>query len=157
MNGIGPNLCANDAGLVFLNSVHGLFVHPELREVARELLPLACLSSVTLLSAELTGRSYGGGILKLEPRGASNLLVASPKLLLTNREDFLGVRDEVEVLLGRGNRDGATMLVDDLILPMMGFAESERTQMHRLLVELRDRRANRGRQTHGKRDTANAI
>lgn len=157
MNGIGPNLCANDAGLVFLNSVHGLFVHPELREVARELLPLACLSSVTLLSAELTGRSYGGGILKLEPREASNLLVASPKLLLTNREDFLGVRDEVEVLLGRGNRDGATMLVDDLILPMMGFAESERTQMHRLLVELRDRRANRGRQTHGKRDTANAI
>ena len=60
------------------------------------------------------------------------------------------------MLLGRGNRDGATMLVDDLILPMMGFAESDRTQMHRLLVELRDRRANRGRKMQGKRGAAHA-
>jgi hypothetical protein len=43
--------------------------------VSPELLTLAFYSSLTLLSLEIEGRSYGGGILKVEPRELKRVLV----------------------------------------------------------------------------------
>ncbi|MGI6230110.1 MAG: HsdM family class I SAM-dependent methyltransferase [Tractidigestivibacter sp.] len=146
MNGIGPNLCSNDANLVFLNSVHGMFLRSEFRSLAKETLPLATLNSVTLLSAELVGRSYGGGILKLEPREAGKMLVPNYEFLDASRNELLSIKGEVSELLSSGKRDGATMLVDDVLLPMMGFPESDRTKIHRLLLEMRGRRMGRGKE-----------
>ncbi|HTQ80687.1 MAG TPA: N-6 DNA methylase [Thermoanaerobaculia bacterium] len=73
MNHDTPRLVANQAGVHYLNSIHGVSLRPEARELGRELLPLAMLNSLTLLGAELVGRSYGGGLLKLEPKEADQL------------------------------------------------------------------------------------
>ncbi len=43
-----------------------------------ELLPLAFLNSATLFSAEMVGRSYGGGVLKLEPKEAASVFDRPP-------------------------------------------------------------------------------
>ncbi|MEV8375204.1 N-6 DNA methylase [Kribbella sp. NPDC056861] len=76
-----PRLIANAARATFLNSMHGVRLKPEHRKVAGAALPLLCLNSVTMLGAELFGRSYGGGILKMEPREAAILPMPSPSVL----------------------------------------------------------------------------
>jgi adenine-specific DNA methylase len=80
MNGDTPRLVANQAGVTCLNSIHGVTLTPQGR-AARDLLPIAALNSVTMLGAELVGRAYGGGILKLEPREAARLPLSSPRRL----------------------------------------------------------------------------
>lgn len=93
MNDFAPSICINEARVHCLNSVHGLTFANEHQELGRSLFALACVNSVTLLSSELEGRAYGGGMLKVEPREAANLQVPSPELLSS-------LRNELEVLKG---------------------------------------------------------
>jgi adenine-specific DNA-methyltransferase len=68
---------ANRALVAYLNSVHGVTFRKDRRQMGTDVLPIAMLNSVTLLSAELVGRAYGGGILKIEPKEADRLVVPS--------------------------------------------------------------------------------
>ena len=77
MNHDAPRIVANRARVLFLNSVHGIVFTAGRRKIGMDLLPIAMLNSVTLLGAELVGRAYGGGLLKLEPKEADRLPVPS--------------------------------------------------------------------------------
>jgi adenine-specific DNA methylase len=116
MNADTPRLTTNRAGVHHLNSVHGVYLRDETRELGRELLPLASLNSVTLLGAELVGRSYGGGMLKLEPREADSLPVPSPALVAAGRLRLLARRPAVRTALLGGNLRDAVRLVDEIVL-----------------------------------------
>lgn len=145
MNGAGPNLCYNRTGAYYLNSVHGLILDEAVPEEAGWLLPIAAMSSLTLLSAELFGRSYGGGILKLEPSEAGKMLVPSPEFLVRHAAALESLRGDLEGCLASGNRDKATLMVDEAILPDLGMSYSDMQRAHGLLLELRARRARRGK------------
>ncbi len=145
MNGAGPNLCCNRTGAYYLNSVHGLVMDEAVPEEAGQLLPLAAMSSLTLLSAELFGRSYGGGILKLEPSEAGKMLVPSPEFLIGHASVLESLRGDLEKCLALGKRDEATLIVDEAILPDLGMNRSDMQRAHGLLLELRARRTRRGR------------
>ena len=73
MNSEVVNICSNEAHAEYLNSCHGLVLNDDAKGLGMELLPLAFLNSATLFSAEMVGRSYGGGVLKLEPKEAARL------------------------------------------------------------------------------------
>lgn len=88
MNADTPRIVANEAGVTYLNSVHGVRLHPRMRRLGKSLLPFASINSLTILGAELVGRSYGGGVLKLEPKEADLLPVPS-RLLVSNVADRL--------------------------------------------------------------------
>ena len=81
MNHDTPRLVANEARVLHLNSVHGVTLQGDRRQIGQDLLPIGMLNSLTLLGAELVGRSYGGGILKIEPKEAGRLPVPSLQTL----------------------------------------------------------------------------
>jgi adenine-specific DNA methylase len=116
MNADTPRLTTNAAGAHHLNSVHGVYLKPEHREMGRRLLPLASLTSVTVLGAEIVGRAYGGGMLKLEPREADRWPVPSPELVDKARDDLVRARRRVRDLLAQGDLAAASAVVDRILL-----------------------------------------
>ena len=115
MNADTPRLVTNRAKAHHLNSVHGVYLRDEVRTLGRDLLGLAALNSVTVLHAEIVGRSYGGGILKIEPREADRWLVPSPDLVVERADALRAVRRRVGSLLERGRLLEATRVVDDAL------------------------------------------
>lgn len=63
MNHDAVQLAGNGAGVRCLNSVHGLRLVTE-PQLGRSLLPLAAMNTLSLLSGELVGRAFGGGMLR---------------------------------------------------------------------------------------------
>ena len=76
MNHRAPRLIVNPGRCWSTNLLHGVRLLDPNDDI--RLLAAAMTSSATLLSAEIEGRSYGGGVLKLETREAERLLIASP-------------------------------------------------------------------------------
>lgn len=116
MNADTARLTTNEAGAYHLNSVHGVYLKPEVRSLGRELLPLASLNSATLLSAEMVGRSYGGGILKLEPREADVWFMPSDALVAERADALRSIRERVGRTLQNGKLLDAVALVDQVLL-----------------------------------------
>ncbi|MGH3669483.1 MAG: N-6 DNA methylase, partial [Pseudonocardiaceae bacterium] len=116
MNADTPRLTTNSAGVRHLNSVHGVYLGELTRDLGRELLPLASLNSLTLLGAELVGRAYGGGILKIEPREADQLPVPTPAVVAACRTALAECRPAVRAALGSGELLAAVRLVDQVLL-----------------------------------------
>ncbi|CVH75678.1 Modification methylase Eco57IB [Coriobacteriaceae bacterium CHKCI002] len=148
MNSYGPNICANSAGVIALNSCHGLFFSGESAGLGRELLPLACMNSATLFGSEIVGRSYGGGMLKLEPKEACRLPVPSLAVVAAAADKLRAVRPYASQLMLRRDYDAVVGLVDAVLISCL---EGERgfAQMASSCTMMRLRRKRRG---GGKRD-----
>lgn len=145
MNADTPRLTANDAGARHLNSVHGVFLDEEHSELGRELLPVASLNSVTLLHAEMVGRAYGGGILKIEPKEADAWAMPSPALVLARADALRAVKEQVADLLDEGRLLDAVAIVDQVILDGLGTISAKQVKRIRhARTELAQRRTARG-------------
>lgn len=116
MNADTPRLTTNAARASHLNSVHGVYLNKPVRRLGKALLPLASITSMTLVGAETVGRAYGGGMLKLEPREADRLPVPTPELVEAATERLSAVRPQVAGLLRGGKLLDAAKLVDDVLL-----------------------------------------
>lgn len=146
MNADTPRLTTNTVGAHHLNSVHGVYLVEELRHLGRELLPVASLNSLTLLNAEMVGRSYGGGILKLEPREADIWGVPAPEHVQLHAEKLRAIKPYVAKLLQRGKLDDAVSQVDRVLLTDAGVVrESELESVREAHAALTQRRVTRGR------------
>jgi hypothetical protein len=146
MNADTPRLATNRAKAHHLNSVHGVYLRTDVRDIGLSLLPVASLNSVTLLGAEIVGRAYGGGMLKIEPREADRLPMPSPTLVKTHREALASLRPKVSAALRAGRMLDAVALVDDVLL-VNGLALSplEQHSIRADRARLAARRAARGK------------
>ncbi|PMC76049.1 N-6 DNA methylase [Brachybacterium sp. UMB0905] len=145
MNADTVRLVGNPAQARHLNSVHGLYLAPEHQRLGRAVLAVAALNSVTLLDAETVGRTYGGGILKMEPREADRWLVPSPRTVAACAPRLKAIRTEVAELLSEGDLSMAVARVDAIILPAAGLADEDRVhEIRQARHALATRRAVRG-------------
>lgn len=146
MNADTPRLCTNRAGVHHLNSVHGVYLKPGLKQLGMDLLPMASINSVTLVGAETVGRAYGGGMLKIEPREADHLPVPSAGLVKAARKKLSDLRPQMATHLRGGRLTEAARLVDDVLLVgELGMARSEVRAMREAHARLTARRVARGK------------
>lgn len=115
MNEATPQLASNPAGLHCLNSVHGLYLADDTVGI-EDVLPLAALNSATALSAEVGGRAYGGGVLKMEPREAAKLLVPSAAALPHFAAELREAQQQLRALLRAGRLADVREAVDAIVL-----------------------------------------
>jgi len=142
MNHDRPRLIGNPSKLNILNSIYGLKLSKGRRMLGMELLPLASLNSLTLLGAEVVGRAYGGGLLKLEPREADKLPVPSLALLRKHREQLLLLRPGISTALRNGDISSAVSAVDQVLLAAIPAKELDQLRSARdILFERRKTRA----------------
>ncbi|MDA8292709.1 MAG: N-6 DNA methylase [Actinomycetota bacterium] len=111
-----PRLIANTAGVRFLNSMHGVRFQGDDKRLAMSALPLLCLNSVTMLGAEVHGRSYGGGLLKMEPREAAMLPTPAPAKLYQAWQVLKEERGQLDRQLRAGTWTNVVKRVDEVLL-----------------------------------------
>lgn len=139
-----PRLIHNTARTSFLNSMHGLRLRADAPAETASALSLLCLNSVTMLGAEIFGRSYGGGVLKMEPREAAVLPVPATTELAFAYSRLRGERKGLE----RQLRDGEWWVVRDrvdqvLLKDTFGLSTAEAASLREAASALRDRRMGR--------------
>jgi adenine-specific DNA-methyltransferase len=106
-----PRVIANPTGAYSTNLIHAV----RLTEKAPSAIALAAasLSAATALSAEIEGRAYGGGVLKLETKEAERLLV--PALEADEDRRLRRIANTLDRLIRAGEMEAASRRVDDLL------------------------------------------
>jgi len=127
MNHDAPRLVTNEAGVECLNSIHCVYLKDRNRAIGTALLPISMLNSVTLLGAELCGRSYGGGMLKLEPREADLWPVPSESTLRDVESELESLRPQLALHLRNGDLAKVVNLVDRVLLT--GHLKTRKSQL----------------------------
>jgi adenine-specific DNA-methyltransferase len=136
-----PRLIKNSAKVGFLNSMHGIRLRDGVDPIAAEALPFLCLNSLTLLGAEIQGRAYGGGVLKMEPREAASLPVPKEEDLITAWKSLATSRTSFDRAIGRGKWEAVVDAVDrELLEGVVGLSAAEVAGLREAGVGLRRRR-----------------
>lgn len=150
MSDVVPRLCLNQAGVTSSNTLLAIRL-PGVPASLRKAFVAAFYNSATLLSCERVGRSYGGGVLKLEPREADRLLVPKPDLVARHKEPLEKLASQMNRAL-RNGRDGgldeAVAAIDAILFHGEGGRRGEMAAARASLHERRQGRARPSR--HGK-------
>lgn len=130
-------LSSNHAGATSTDTVHRVFTR---EGIDMDKLAVAAFNSITLAMAEIMGRSYGGGLLEVEPRECVELPVPDPEHVSPEL-----VR-RVDELIRVGRLDEAIEEVDQCVLvEAAGFSEGDVADAKSAARNLRERRLKRGR------------
>jgi adenine-specific DNA-methyltransferase len=135
MSGDEPRLVVNDAGVVAPNTLHVV----KMRQVSPiNAWDLAAVwqSSLVKLSCELSGHSLGGGMLKLEPSEAQNLIIPMVKF-----EDATVRRLDTVGREGKWTR--VVSEVDARVRSELGLTAIDIQALREAVVFLKDRRTRR--------------
>ena len=136
-----PRLIANGARVTFTNSMHGVRLVDDAPGCAAEALPVLCMNSATMLGAEVLGRSYGGGILKMEPREAAALPVPMFTECCAAWSQLRLERARLDQLVKKGQWEEVVARVDAVLLTgVMGLAKEDVRALGRAAAQLRARR-----------------
>lgn len=127
-----PRIVANTAAATSTDTIHRVRVRDGINPLW---LSAASLNSLTFAFSEIRGRSYGGGVLELEPSEAAGLLIPRPGAALP--------LDELDHLVRHRRLTEALDEVDRLTLGAAGLTRSEVEALRAVWIRLSGRRLNR--------------
>jgi adenine-specific DNA methylase len=130
-----PRIFVNEANATSTDTVHRIRITGKFS--VKEL-SIASLNSATLTWGELLGRSYGGGVLELEPSEARSLPIPDPKLVTPS------LMKRVSGLLENDEIDQAINLVDsEILIKGLGITKDIVQHLNKDWERLANRRLNR--------------
>jgi adenine-specific DNA methylase len=133
---LAPRLTVNAAAATSTDTVHRVRLKTHLDPKA---LAAVFHNSATFAFAEILGRSYGGGILELEPSEAEQLPIPPPACASTE------LTGDVDLLLKAGEIEKALDMVDrQVLIDGLGWSPDIVAQSRAAWTTLRDRRTKRG-------------
>jgi adenine-specific DNA-methyltransferase len=139
MSGGVPRLVANDAGVVGPNSLHILRLHDGAR-ITSSILAALWQTSLTRLSVEIQGHALGGGMLKLEPSEAEQVLL--PFAAASDRLENLA--SELDRIARECGPEASSERADQVLLrEEIGLAASDVRLLREAAGTLRERRTSR--------------
>ena len=129
-----PRIIANSSRATCTDTIHRLRIADGVKV---DSLAAASVSSLTAAFAEIRGRSYGGGVLELEPREAEALPFPAkfPKVHFK----------EIDAAVHRRELERAMDLADQSVLPSLGMTSNDRLLLRGIWHRLANRRHDRGR------------
>lgn len=131
-----PKIVANFTDATSTDTVHRLRLE---EGVDAAKLATAAFNSLTFAVSEVVGRSYGGGILELEPSEAEELPLPNPSLVTDS------MVKKVDRLVRNRQVEQALAVVDNAILIQnLGFTQAQVDEANSIWQTLRDRRNRRG-------------
>jgi adenine-specific DNA methylase len=141
MSGVFPRLVANDARVVAPNSLHVLRMRP-LSGFSGHALAALWQTALTGLSVEIEGHALGGGMLKMEPTEAENVLVPATRV---GQSELRSLARELDTLV-RGGRDSDAQALADkaLLMDGLGMEAADCRLLRNAARLLRRRRYSRG-------------
>lgn len=127
MNHTSPRLVLLPPGINSTNALHGVRFRKRLRASVKKAIALSMLTSFGQLAAEIYGRPYGGGVLKIEPGSLRQFPI--PQHLLDAAIDVDRAFSAADLQIRRGNFGEATRIADEAILnPVLGVSASRLRQ-----------------------------
>lgn len=132
----GPRIVANKTRAMSTDTVHRVRL---LADISAEQLALASVNSLTFALSEIRGRSYGGGVLELEPSEAESLLI--PRITKGMKLPI----EKVDSLLREKKTLEALDLVDSILLKNAGLTKKEIATFRGIWLKLQARRRGRSR------------
>ncbi|MEV6656750.1 class I SAM-dependent methyltransferase [Nocardia fluminea] len=132
-----PRVIANQTIATSTDTVHRMRMA---ESVSAPHLATASFNSITFAMSEVVGRSYGGGILELEPSEAEELRVPDPSLV---PDDLVTKVDEL--VRARRTEDALDAVDRVVLIDALGFTEDEVASARAAWITLRDRRHGRAK------------
>jgi adenine-specific DNA methylase len=136
---LAPRLTVNAATATSTDTVHRVRLNRLAPDIDPTALAVVFHNSATFAFAEIMGRSYGGGILELEPAEAEQLPIPPPAYAST------GLAQDVDLLLKANEIDKALDVVDrHVLIDGLGWSPEVVAQCRSAWLALRGRRIRRG-------------
>ncbi|MCX6233127.1 MAG: class I SAM-dependent methyltransferase [Bacteroidetes bacterium] len=136
-NNLYPRLIINQAEAYTTDTMHRVFVHPNVNINA---FTASYYNSLSLAFTEVCGRSHGGGVLELMPNETESILLPyhiDNAALLATIDKLIRDRVDIEQIL---------KITNEIILKKyFGFLDEEIVLAHNIWKKLSSRRLNRGR------------
>ena len=117
----GPRMALNGAAINATNSIHRIYFHSTVAPQTRKLVVISLSSTFSQLSAEKEGRSYGSGVLKVEPSEANKINFLLPKG--KTDEQIEAAFTQVDTCFRLGNMEQARQIADEFILDDLNLSD----------------------------------
>ena len=125
-----PYLILNDHKIQSTNSIHRVYFN-ELCTIEKKWVFVSMLSIYSQLSISINSKTYGRGMLKIEPGTLSRVIIYKSKGAAVNR-----IYNDLISILASGNKDIAVTIATDFINDVLGLPEDIQIRAQKIWAEI---------------------